>query len=1538
MDYENKTNYRLTVIATNSTGNSDSVDMNITINNIIDEVPILANTILNVDENASIGTIVGDINITNSGDSNISYIDLMGEGSYYFSVDNNGTITVENPLDYETYHQINLFATATNDAGSSSDVNVTITINNIPEVPILENFTTSIDENVSVNTKIGDINITDSGDSNITSFTISGDGNTTFDIDTNGSITLASSLDYETKTEYNLTIIATNSIGNSNSVDMNITINNVIDEVPILENFTASIDENSADKTIVGTVTGNSGDSNITEYHLTDTSVFSIDSNGTIKVSDPGALDYETNSSFNFQVYANNGAGASNYADVNITINDIPDVIPMLNNVTGIIAENSAPNTVVDLNTSLISIIGDSKITSIDLNGTGEGNFTVDTNGTITVASGANLDFELQNEYNLTAIATNDAGSSEQVGVHIFLSNIVETPPTIYSDFNITIGELATISTPLGTLDTNKGDDTNVTYTLSGTGYEDFYIAPDGTLSTSATASIDYETQHDYNLTAYATNGAGNSNSVDVNITITDEDEVAPTAIDFIGYVNDKDAQGKMVGKIIIQSTGGSDITGYTLSGDSSTDFIIDGNGTIKIASGIVMDYNRRGNYPLSVAISNENNTSYSSVNILVNRYPYFNDVNLSFTENNISTSVDYPQRIFPIDVDKDGDIDILSSSSVDDKIAWHENDGNNSFTEHNISVTADYAMDVFGIDLDNDGDIDVISASSSDSTVAWYENDGNENFTEHNVSLTASGVKQVYSIDLDDDGDLDIIAAISGEDRIAWYENDGNESFSESNITTLPNSITGIYPIDMDNDGDMDIVSASYGDDTVAWYENDGNESFSQNIITDTADGVKKVYAIDIDGDNDIDVLSAIQTQNKIVLYLNDGNESFTQTIISSSANGAKDVFAIDMNNDGYIDILSASSTNNKVAWYANDGAGIFSEQIVSISAASAQSVYPVDLDKDGYMDVLATLATEDRIAWYKAKGLKTIDISENTPYADSIMAEDLDENSTLIYTINGGLDSSKLNISNDGNLTFKDINGTDFENPDDNNTDGIYEVQVQVTDEHNASTIVDVEVTITNIFDVKATLENFSANIDENSVDMTIVGTVTGDSGDSAISEYHLVNTSVFSIDSNGTIKVSDPSALNYETNSSFGFQVYANNGAGASNYADVNITLNNVEEPPMLAQISPAYISHTIASGASIDNITVETAGSYPVTNYIFTSGNEKGYFDINSTGSITVSSNAHFHYYEQNEYFLDIKAITADGNATDGFKVTITKEDAVYLRNVVYDNNLTTDDVTDDKLYIYFDVNVTATDLDANPDNDFNVTGTGDIASDSSTDYNASYFYRYTIGATGSSVAFNTNGDRIAILEDAIFSDDYNLSNTASIKVNKFTPLLKTGETLCYDHNETNTTISCSDPDAVGDGVTTTGIDRNYTRDTDTEDEEYVMDHITGLMWQDNATPIEGGNVASTYCSNLTLGVYSDWRLPTRSELFSIVDMGRSNPAIDPIFVKTGGVSWTSTDYSADTNYAWYVDFTDGRMKHNITRADYYYFVRCVRGGN
>ena len=338
-----------------------------------------------------------------------------------------------------------------------------------------------------------------------------------------------------------------------------------------------------------------------------------------------------------------------------------------------------------------------------------------------------------------------------------------------------------------------------------------------------------------------------------------------------------------------------------------------------------------------------------------------------------ITTAADGARSVHAADLDGDGDLDVLSASSWDDKIAWYENEGGGSFSAQRVITTAaNFAHSVHAADLDGDGDADVLSASWDDDKIAWYENLGGGSFSAQRVITTeANGALAVHAADLDGDGDADVLSASTGDDKIAWYENEGGGSFSAQRvITTAANFAHSVHAADLDGDGDADVLSASFLDDKIAWYENEGGGSFSaQRVITSVARGALSVHAADLDGDGDADVLSASWDDDKIAWYENEGGGTFSaQRVITTAADGAFSVHAADLDGDGDADVLSASEFDDKIAWYENEGGGAFSAQrVVTAEADAALSVHAADVDGDGDADVLSASARDGKIAWYE-------------------------------------------------------------------------------------------------------------------------------------------------------------------------------------------------------------------------------------------------------------------------------------------------------------------------------------------------------------------------------------------------------------------------------------------------------------------------------------------------------------------------------------------------------------------------------------------
>jgi len=391
-----------------------------------------------------------------------------------------------------------------------------------------------------------------------------------------------------------------------------------------------------------------------------------------------------------------------------------------------------------------------------------------------------------------------------------------------------------------------------------------------------------------------------------------------------------------------------------------------------------------------------------------------------------ITTAANGAWSVYAADIDGDGDLDVLSASFNDDKIAWYENDGAGNFgAQQIITTTAGGARSVYAADIDGDGDLDVLSASSNDDKIAWYANDGAGNFGAQQIITTAADyAKSVYAADIDGDGDMDVLSASTDDDKIAWYENDGVGNFgAQQIISTATNGAWSVYAADLDGDGDMDVLSTSFSDNNIAWYENDGIGNFGDQQIITTAAGATSVYASDLDGDGDMDVLSASWIDDKIAWYENDGLGNFgAQQIITTTATGARSVYAADLDDDGDLDVLSASFLDDKMALYENDGSGNFGIQhiITAAAAASAWSVYAADLDADGDMDVLSASQYDDKIACYKNDGTGNFGaqqiITTAANIARFVYAADLDGDGDMDVLSASWLDDKIAWYENDG------------------------------------------------------------------------------------------------------------------------------------------------------------------------------------------------------------------------------------------------------------------------------------------------------------------------------------------------------------------------------------------------------------------------------------------------------------------------------------------------------------------------------------------
>lgn len=128
------------------------------------------------------------------------------------------------------------------------------------------------------------------------------------------------------------------------------------------------------------------------------------------------------------------------------------------------------------------------------------------------------------------------------------------------------------------------------------------------------------------------------------------------------------------------------------------------------------------------------------------------------------------------------------------------------------------------------------------------------------------------------------------------------------------------------------------------------------------------------------------------------------------------------------------------------------------------------------------------------------------------------------------------------------------------------------------------------------------------------------------------------------------------------------------------------------------------------------------------------------------------------------------------------------------------------------------------------------------------------------------------------------------------------LLICGSVMAHGQTVLKTMKRLPDTGQNGDYTSTRGEDSDVRMNTQgfVVGNGVVSDTVTTLMWQQSDGGEMTWSAAKNYCDTLFLGGYSDWRLPSCHELFSIHDFQRNNPAIPVVFATTDAQYWWSVD--------------------------------------
>ncbi len=859
---------------------------------------------------------------------------------------------------------------------------------------------------------------------------------------------------------------------------------------------------------------------------------------------------------------------------------------------------------------------------------------------------------------------------------------------------------------------------------------------------------------------------------------------------------------------------------------------------------------------------------------------------------------------------------------------------------------------------------------------------------------------------DLDGDGVPDLAVGASGDDIGGSYsgamyvllmKSDGTAKTSVKIAAGTPNAppLTGNIGFgdsiaalgDLNGDGVTEIAVAAPGDDTgghdrgavyVLFLNRDGSlQSGSQKI----ASGEGGAPTID-DEDQFGTSLESLGDLN------GDGVADLAVGAIEQDGNGGGSVHVLFLNSDGTV------NSSKKIASGIGGGPTLANGDYFGKAIASLG-----DLNGDGVIDLavgsqLADEGGTDRGSVHvlflnpvnRAPAITssaTASVAENTTSVLTVTATDADlPAQTLSFSIVGGADQSKFDITSGGVLTFQ--SAPDFENPTDAGTDppnpdNLYEVTVQVSDGNGGAATQSITITVTDVNDVTPVVTtNQSFSVAENSAATTAVGTVLATDGDMTATTFQSWtitagntdkdgdSTLPFAINaSTGEITVNDAGDLDREQTTSFTLSVTVSDGVNTSAAQTVTINLTDVNDvtPVVTANQSFSVAENSAATTAvgtvlaTDGDVTATTFQSWTITaGNTDKDGDSTLPFAINaSTGAITVNDAGDLDREQTASFTLSVTV--SDGvNTSAAQTLTINLTDVNDVTPVVTANQ--SFNVAENSAATTAVGTVLATDGDVTATTFQSWTITA-----GNTDKDGDSTLPFAINASTGEITVNDTGDldreqTASFTLSVTVSDGVNTSSAQTVTVNltdvnDVTPVVTANQSFSVAENSAATTAVGTVLATDGDVTATTFQSWTITAGNTDKDGDstlpFAINASTGAITVNDAGDLDREQTASfTLSVTVSDGVHTSAAqtvtvnltdandvtpVVTANQSFNVAENSAATTAVGTVLATDGDVtattfqSWTitagNTDKDGDSTLPFAINTSTGAITVNDT---------------
>jgi hypothetical protein len=327
-------------------------------------------------------------------------------------------------------------------------------------------------------------------------------------------------------------------------------------------------------------------------------------------------------------------------------------------------------------------------------------------------------------------------------------------------------------------------------------------------------------------------------------------------------------------------------------------------------------------------------------------------------------------------DVNGDGHLDIVLAKGrhggLVDRVLI--GDGRGAFpTAYDLGPVADKTYSGNLVDLDRDGDLDVVISNDTPDPKRVYLNDGQGRFREAGTyGNPVWSTRNAAVADVNGDKLPDIIVANRDTPaRAANYVclNRGNGKFDHDCFIFSKESATTITPADVNSDGRIDLIvpNRDGGQSHVYINKSSGSELAFSPIAFGPADAtIRASAAADLDRDGLLDIVTIDEKRGVFAFFGEHGQKWSAAVPVGARGRTPYALKVGDLNADGAVDIVVGHVAAPSTVFFNVRSGRSFSPVDFGDGKGTAYGFDIADLDKDGRLDIATARSDAPNVVYF--------------------------------------------------------------------------------------------------------------------------------------------------------------------------------------------------------------------------------------------------------------------------------------------------------------------------------------------------------------------------------------------------------------------------------------------------------------------------------------------------------------------------------------------------------------------------------------------